>query len=361
MKKTAKFLLIILIFITTFFIYMRERSILVYRENESLKIKAKEVGRYLSEGWYSEEVIRIYSKDKEEKIVTLAEWEKNDDSSWGVEPFMPVYSATGEEMMVPESKVSTYLSEGWLKRRPDWEGLTELKDRIESFLKTQAGSWGVFVQDLSNNEYLLINEGRYSAASLVKVYTMAAVFNEIEKGNIEKNAKIEDKLKLMITESNNAACNYLTIKVGGGSEAKGYDIENEVSLSLGCENTKRGSYLVELSGRKGPYRHNNYTSPRDCGRILKAIYNKELVSSKASEEMLSLLLAQTRRWKIPEGVPDGVKIANKTGETDTANSDIAIVFSEGGDYIICVLGNGDVKFGASTISKISKMTYDYFN
>ncbi len=361
MKKISKFLIILLLVLVSSFIYMRERTVLVYRENESIGIKAKEKEEYLNDGWFDEEVLRIYSKSGEEKIVTLSSWQKNEDPSWGIEPFSPVYSAFGEEMIVPVSKVDDYIKEGWLEKRPDWEGLTSLKSEIESFIKRQRGSWGVFVQNLDNNEYLLINEGRYSAASLVKVYTMAGVFDEIEKGNLKKDADISHKLKLMITESSNEACNYLTIKAGGGNEAKGFDKENEISRSLGCENTERGSYLVEQSGRKGPYRHHNYTSPRDCGRILKAIYNKELVSEEASEEMLSLLLAQTRRWKIPEGVPRGVKVANKTGETDTANSDIAIVFSEGADYIICVLGNGDVKFGASVISKISEMTYNYFN
>ncbi len=361
MKKISKFLILILLIMASVVIYMRERTVLVYRENESLEIKAKEKEDYLKEGWFSEEVLRIYSKSGEEKIVTLSLWLENEDPFWGDEPFTPVYSEKGEEMMVPQSQKEEFLKKGWLKKRPDWEGLSDLKANIENFIKNQSGSWGVFIQNLENNEYLLINEGRYSAASLVKVYTMAGVFDEIEKGNLKKDADISHKLKLMITESSNEACNYLTIKAGGGNEAKGFDKENEISRSLGCENTERGSYLVELSGRKGPYRHHNYTSPRDCGRILKAIYNKELVSEKASEEMLSLLLGQTRRWKIPQGVPSGVKIANKTGETDTANSDIGIVFSEGADYIICVLGNGDVKFGASLISEISEMAYNYFN
>ncbi len=361
MKKAFKFLIVILLLALCIFIYMRERQVLVYKENESKEVKAKEVSSYIEEGWYEDEVIRIYSKSGEEKIVLLSEWQKMNDTSWGSEPFIAVYTVSGEEVMVPSSKAEDYLKDGYLKIRPDWEGLSDLKGDIEVLIKDESGSWGVYIQNLDTSEYLLINEGRYSAASLVKVYTMAAVYDEIEKGNLEKTADIDHKLKLMITESSNEACNYLTIKAGGGNEAKGFDKENEISKALGCENTERGSYLVEQSGRKGPYRHHNYTSPRDCGKILKAIYHKELVSEDASEEMLSLLLAQTRRWKIPRGVPEGTLVANKTGETDTANSDIAIVFSEGADYIICVLGNGNVTYGSSLISKISETAYNYFN
>ena len=303
----------------------------------------------------------IYHKNGSSLLIAEESFSEYDNGDWGKEPFKVVYSGKGEEKYIPESEYNAYLADGWYEEMPDHEGLYDLKAEIESYIKTQNGSWGVFIQDLSDYEYLLINEDRYSAASLVKIYTMATTYSEIEKGNLEKNSDISHRLNIMITESSNDACNYLTIKNGGGNEATGFDRENEVSLALGCENTERGSYLVELSGRKGPYRHHNYTSPRDCGRVLKAIYEGELISEEASSEMLELLLNQTRRWKIPAGVPAGTKVANKTGETDTANSDVAIVFSPGGDYIICVLGNGNVANGVDTIRKISGMAYDYFN
>ena len=361
MKKLLCIILSTVIFISAAIIYSRERIITVYREGEEKKVKAKEISLYIEKGWYEVPVMRIYNKDGGTILITEESYSSYDESFWANEPFVAVYSETAEKEMVKESDFEKYINSGWHASPPDHEGLKELKSEIENFIKTQNGSWGVFIQDLSTNEYLLINEARYSAASLVKIYTMATTYSEIEKGNLEKNEDISRRLHLMITESSNEACNYLTIKNGGGNEALGFDRENEISKTLGCENTHRGSYLVEASGRRGPYRHHNYTSPRDCGRMLKAIYNKELISESASEEMLSLLLGQTRRWKIPSGLPEGTVVANKTGETDTANSDVAIVFSPGGDYIICVLGNGNIANGANTIQKISRMTYDYFN
>ena len=361
MRKFLKVLFALSIIVILLVIIFRERTVTIYRENETKEVKAKEVYIYIGDGWYKTPVLRIYNRAGESLLIEEKNYDEYDSEIWAKEPFKAVYSETAEVMMVPESECEKYLKKGWYAVPPDHEGLTELKAEIENFIKTQNGLWGVFVQDLSTNEYLSINESRYTAASIVKIYTMATTFSEIEKGNIEKDADIELRLRRMITESNNDDCNYLTIKNGGGDEAKGFDRENELSIALGCENTERGSYLVQFNGRKGPYRHDNYTSPRDCGRILKAIYNKTLVSEEASEEMLGLLLDQTRRWKIPESVPEGTKVANKTGETDTTNSDIAIVFSPGGDYIICVLGNGYVGYGTDTIRKISRMAYDYFN
>ena len=55
--------------------------------------------------------------------------------------------------------------------------------------------------------------------------------------------------------------------------------------------------------------------------------------------MRKLLLAQTRRWKIPSGIPSGIKVANKTGETSSVEHDMAIVYGKKKDYIICVFSN----------------------
>ena len=44
--------------------------------------------------------------------------------------------------------------------------------------------------------------------------------------------------------------------------------------------------------------------------------------------MLNLLSNQENTWKIPQGLPDGIKSANKTGETDQDQHDIAIVYGE---------------------------------
>lgn len=76
--------------------------------------------------------------------------------------------------------------------------------------------------------------------------------------------------------------------------------------------------------------------------------------------MLSLLKNQQRRTKIPYSLPKGTVCANKTGETDSVQSDVGIVYSSGADYIICVLTN-NAPTGMQDIRQISKIVYDYFN
>ena len=106
----------------------------------------------------------------------------------------------------------------------------------------------------------------------------------------------------------------------------------------------------------------NMTSVKDCGTLLEKIYKGECVSKEASEEMLNLLSNQENTWKIPQGLPDGIKSANKTGETDQDQHDIAIVYGEKTTYILCVMSENCPESTAVTnIQNISKIVYNYLN
>lgn len=355
MKKILWIAMLCLFFLGFSFV-SRDAEIVLYREGESCAASSAQWEELLLSGWYEEPVCRIYNEANEEKLIFDSDYPMYQKSGWAKEPYVSVYLADGTEKRIVTSDVPLYIADGWLEERPDWEGLSALKNELVAYLSGK-GNWGVFVQNLENNEYLVIREERYSAASLIKLFTMASVYEQMRQGNLENNAHTQRLLHEMIAYSSNEATNALTILSGGGSESKGYDNDNAIAQALGCTNTGRGSYLVEESGRKGPYRHHNYTSPWDCGRLLKAIYKETLISPEASREMLSLLLSQTRTWKIPAVLPEEVRVANKTGETNAANHDVAIVFSPGADYILCVLGNG----GVGTIHGISERVYQYFN
>ena len=108
-------------------------------------------------------------------------------------------------------------------------------------------------------------------------------------------------------------------------------------------------------------------SAKDAGMILEQIYRGKCVSARYSREMLNLLLNQENTTKIPEGVPEDVKTANKTGELadsgklGVVENDIAIVFDKEHPYVLCVLSN-NIKNNSSaqnTIKKISADVYTY--
>ncbi len=274
--------------------------------------------------------------------------------------YITVYSADGGEKKIRPYDLAEYQSVGWMDEMPEREGMAELRDGISSYISGIPGEWGVFVKRMDTNEYLTINESQYSGASLIKLFTMAAVYNEIAAGSMAMSDDIRESLDLMIVESSNLECNRLTAALGGGDTVTGFNVENRNTAALDCQNTSHQSELVDGTGST-TFVGFNRTSPADCAKVLELIYKRKLVSEEASAQMLDMLKRQERTWKIPASLPEGTVTANKTGETDTVEADAAIVYSPACDYVICVIGNGSVGSGVENIQTISRMTYEYLN
>ena len=133
---------------------------------------------------------------------------------------------------------------------------------------------------------------------------------------------------------------------------QGYD-DTGIYHTLSPSGTKREA----TDGRK------NHTSPKDCARLLERIYDGTCVSQEASQQMLDLHLAQQIDTKIPAGLPEEAEAANKTGETDEAQHDAAIVFGAETDYILCVMSEdlSDTEEAQERIREISGCVYEALN
>lgn len=76
--------------------------------------------------------------------------------------------------------------------------------------------------------------------------------------------------------------------------------------------------------------------------------------------MLNLLLNQQNTSKIPAGTGEAVTIANKTGETDEDQHDIAIVYGTKTTYILCVMSENSSN-AIANIKSIARVVYNYLN
>lgn len=241
------------------------------------------------------------------------------------------------------------------------EGLDDLKIQLDSMISGYEGDWSVYAADLSSGEYMTINSHAVKAASLIKLYIMGSVLEQIEAGNLIEDENISRLLSDMITVSDNESSNELVrlLSPDGTDHAAGMEVVNAFAKSYGYTDTSQGRDLQDV--RETPPPGENYTSVKDCGLFLKRIYDGGCISPEASARMLELLEQQTRTWKIPAGVPDGVATANKTGELSDTENDAAIVFSPGGDYILCVTSTGlsDTSAAQANIVSLSSAVYQY--
>ena len=172
------------------------------------------------------------------------------------------------------------------------------------------------------------------SASLIKLYVAGCYF---ETGGKKAIFRITAKslIYTMLSASDNNATNRLIDLLG----------MDEINSFMEKHNYKAGKLNRKMLEKNGT---ENYTSARDCGSVLRSVYEAAYINKDASEKIEEAMRDQIarNRYKIPAGVPEDVDTANKTGELFTTNSegvsvdvqnDAAIIYAGDHPYILVVM------------------------
>lgn len=268
-------------------------------------------------------------------------------------------SSTQEEGTLSPSSGSTFTDNSD-------SSMDNLLNQVQSLLPTDNGTWSVYVCNLAKNTEGTINDQQMQAASLIKLYIMGAVYEDYDSLSATYGKdKLDDNLNSMITVSDNDAANTLVNYLGGGDDAAGMARVNKFCQDHGYTSTSMGRLLLADNSNG-----DNYTSVKDCGKFLKTIYQIDKGTSTddtlaGAEYMYHLLKMQTRTNKIPAQMPEGVKVANKTGELDTVENDAGIIYdtAKGIDLVVCFMSQdlNDTAAAQNTIAQTSRSIYGYYN
>jgi len=232
--------------------------------------------------------------------------------------------------------------------------------------------WSLTLVDLFAGTQADVNGDRKMlSASVLKTFIMAAAYDRVFypssdsaiKMSSSKKSDLKKLVEKMIEESDNDAANSVVEALGSGDFSKGMKVVNTFCSDNSYSKTSLGRRF-QGSSKNG----DNYTSSNDCAALLTAIYNGSCVSKKASNEMIDILKAQKLKNKIPAGLTGfRADAANKTGELSGSSgyveNDIAIVWGQEADYVLCVLSSdldGKNSEAADQIAVISKMVYKDF-
>lgn len=315
-----------------------------------------------------------YFGDTDAKILLKAGWitfnsqkyyisktGKRAENCWKSGYYLLSDGTIAKSMQVPDG---SYVDWRGKKCEADEVGLSKLKSNIETIVGKYSGTWSVYVKNLETGDIINLNNKAMYPASTIKAFVMASTFDQINKGNITYSSTIKSYLKSMITVSDNEAYNQLIKRQTTSLNFnKGFAVVNQYLQDNGYTNTACHTTLSpSYTGLRRDGLGSNKASAKDCGVLLERIYNGTCVSKAYSKQMLNLLLAQQRTWKIPAVIPSSVKVANKTGETSTVQHDIAIVYGPDTDYVICVFASGVSEYyGIKGIKEVSKAVYNYLN
>lgn len=248
--------------------------------------------------------------------------------------------------------------------------IEDLRTRLEKGIKESGAEVGLAFKDLESGESLLIRaDVMMHAASLMKVPVMIEVFRQAEQGKfrLDKEILVKNEFKSiadgssysltvtddsdddiyqyngkklsirklvhrMITVSSNLATNILIELV---------DAKNVMGTlnELGIQNMKVLRGVEDIKAyEKGL---NNRTDALSMMQVLLSILEGTAGSEEVCQQMIEILEQQTFRAKIPAGIPEGIRVANKTGSITRVDHDAAIVFpEERKPYVLVVLTRG---------------------
>lgn len=266
----------------------------------------------------------------------------------------------------------------------------DLRGKLDELIRASgAETVAVSYFDLATGAELLIQpDAEFHAASTMKVPVMMEIFREAGAGKLSLDQRINIKndfasivdgshysltpdsdseqalytrvgqtetirelIRLMITVSSNLATNLLIERVTPGRVM-------ELVHQLGANHIRvlRG---VE-DGKAFQQGLNNTTTARDLMILLKAIAYRSVVSQKASDDMIAIMLDQKFNEGIPAGLPPDCRVSHKTGSITKINHDAAIVYLPNRKpYVLVVLTRGieDEKLAHKLIADISRVVY----
>ncbi len=224
------------------------------------------------------------------------------------------------------------------------------------------------VKNLDDGRGVVIDSGRsFYAASLFKTWLMLEAYHQREAGLLDfgeryivsdayeqyrlnpgelapcSDVTVGETLGRMMAVSDNLAANLVLDRLGAGNV-------NEALRGLGL-----GASGFVPDGSLP-------TTAADMALLLEAIARRQAISEAASDEMLGLLESELIDDRLPALLPQGTRVAHKTGNWENATHDAGVVYSPAATYVIVVLTDfGFEDDGAALIARLSRAVYDYYN
>ena len=250
-----------------------------------------------------------------------------------------------------------------------------LQSRIEGFLEDKDGDYAVLVKDLKpeGKRNVLINSGEdFEAASLYKLFLMAAVYQAVNDGKINMETEISAKLSHLDEVLGGRDFGYEEFDA---DETIGHTVREALARVAAFSDNYAAILLAEKVGwdsiqetadgvgaTKTSVKNPITTSAEDVGLILEKLYKGEVVSLESSEQILDLLSKSQISNRFPAKLPQDIRIAHKTGELSGVRNDAGIVFLDGNPYVIVEMSQnleGEDE-GVENLAEISKIVYDYY-
>lgn len=259
-----------------------------------------------------------------------------------------------------------------------------LRERFEKEVRQIAsgvdGVLGVTILDPMTGDRVSVNGGVvFTQASAIKLPVLVELMRQVEAGeqNLDEivtlaasdivpgsgvlqqltpgkvSLSLRDVATLMVTVSDNTATNMVIDRVGMAK------VSSEMSR-LGLSSTKLQRKMQDRTAWEE--NRENLSTPDEQARLLELLYKGEILSAESREE-IDRILSIPKPGHLRTLLPEGTRVAHKTGTLSGVVVDVGIVYLADRPFIVSAMGNwlSDADEASRAISEIALTAYRYFD
>jgi beta-lactamase class A len=268
---------------------------------------------------------------------------------------------------------------------------TQLRRELERITARHAGVTGISVRNLATGESLSIRgEETFPSASLIKVAILVTLLDEVHQERVRLDERstliardrvggsgvlkhmasgleptLADYAWLMTTLSDNTATNLLLDKL----DIRSVGLKME---ALGLPHTKVHSKTFRRATSIAPDSSALYgfgvTTPDETTQLFTMLHEGRAVSAALDSVALDMLFANQDANMMTRWLPDGTRVAHKTGSVDRSRNDCGIMNTPAAPIALCVMTreNEDTTYRIDNtahllIARIAREVYRHYN
>lgn len=223
-----------------------------------------------------------------------------------------------------------------------------------------SGVYGLYVLRLDDaSDYGVDEDEIFEAASLVKLPVMVGMYMEAEEGNIdlddEYTLKSSDKIAgsgSLYSEPEGTVLTFRQLVEYMGQESD----NTAFGIARGILGEEKIEEVIKEMGMEDTSLSDNETTPRDIGVFFKNLWDGQVISQEAKDELLGYMTDTIYESWIPEGLPN-IRVAHKFGREVHVVNDAGIVLADD-PFVLVVLSKGVVEREADEVfPELARMIY----
>ena len=250
---------------------------------------------------------------------------------------------------------------------PGPKTLPDLANAITEIIQKEEGEYSVLFSDHKSSDYISVNhKSAYTAASVIKIPLLAAIYQLADAGEISLDEEITI-LRSDVQDWGTGTIRYESqpirhtvreicqLLIEKSDNTAAYVITNRI---IGPEKIQQ---IISRWGLSQTNVAENLTSNQDIEKLMRMMFDGKIADEKLTAEMISWMDDSDYENRLSGLLPESVNVYHKIGNEVRIIHDVGVIEFDGHRYYLGILSREvpDLERAERTIGTLSKTVYDY--